>query len=210
MPRDLASLADSIDEPALPNMVQQFLAEQLGEGHDPTSNLPIIHSRISVFRSAVAMFYAPSDPSGIRGMKRERIRCTPSWRGQGPLRDCALVVEDQEKPGMRGLRVVRVKLFFSFDHRGITYPCALVEWFKTLGRAPDPDTGMWMVRPEFSSRSRDTSILHLDTFLRGAHLLPCFSEAFLPRDFNYTYSLDAFQSYFVNQYIDHHSHKIIF
>jgi hypothetical protein len=141
-------------------------------------------------------------------MRRERIRSTPSWRGKTARRDCAFVVEDQDSVGMKGLRVVRVRLFFSFEHAGSLYPCALVEWFKKVGRSADADTGMWKVKPEFRGNERDISILHLDTFLRGAHLLPVFGTRSLPVDFHFSYSLDAFRTYFVNKYIDHHAHEI--
>jgi hypothetical protein len=109
---------------------------------------------------------------------------------------------------MKGLRVVRVRLFFSFKHAGSLYPCALVEWFKRVGGSADADTGMWKVKPEFRGNERDISILHLDTFLRGAHLLPVFGTRPLPVDFHFSYSLDAFRTYFVNKYIDHHAHEI--
>lgn len=203
-PRDLAGLEDHINEPTLHHLTHEFLAEQL-DIEDPR-----ITSKISVFHSVVATFYAPSDQSGIRGLRRERIRCTPSWRGLGARRDCAFVVEDQDKPGMKGLRVIRVKLFFSFVHEDITYPCALVEWFKTVGRKPHADTGMWEVRPEYSGAHRDISVLHLDTFLRGAHLMPIFDNIPLPFGFHYTYTLDLFRSFFVNKYIDHHANEIAF
>lgn len=143
-------------------------------------------------------------------MRRERIRSTPVWRGKYPRHDCALVVENQDRPGFRGLRVVRVKLFFSFVYQGTTYPCALVEWFKTVNRSPDPDTGMWKVKPEGPTGQRDTSVLHLDTFLRGAHLLPVFGNRRIPSDFHYSQSLDVFPSFYVNKYADHLSHEIIF
>ncbi|KZP25615.1 hypothetical protein FIBSPDRAFT_733491 [Athelia psychrophila] len=203
-PRTITELADHIHEPTLPHLADIFLAEQLDVEE------AIITSKISVFNSAVAMFYAPSDPSGIRGLRREHIRCTPSWRGRGSRRDTAFVAEDQDKPGMKGLRVVRVKLFFSFMHDGTTYPCALVEWYKTFGRRPHADTGMWEVRPEYTGAHRDMSVLHLDTFLRGAHLLPFFDSRPLPFGFDYTYTLDLFRSFFVNKYIDHHAHEIAY
>jgi hypothetical protein len=170
---------------------------------------PEIHTRISVFSSATATFYAPSDESGIRGMRRERIRSTHSWRNRGPRRDCALVVEDETKPGMRGLTPVRVILFFSFIHQRKTYPCALVEWFKKYGSHPDKETGMWKVRPHFIGRHRLTTVIHLDSCLRGAHLLPVFRGAMpLPVDFHFSYSLDAFEAYFVNKYADYHMYEL--
>ncbi|KAF7978992.1 hypothetical protein HWV62_44259 [Athelia sp. TMB] len=204
-PRDIAELADHINEPSLPHLAATFLAEQL-DIEEPVN----IISKISVFNSAVATFYAPSNPSGIRGLRRERIRCTPSWRGQGHRCDTAFVAEDQDKPGMKGLRVVRIMLLFSFTHSGTVYPCALVEWFKTIGRNPHPNTGMWEVRPEFTGAHRDMSVLHLDTFLRAAHLLPVFDDRRLPLGFDYKYTLDLFPSFFVNKYVDHHAHEIAY
>ncbi|KAF7290241.1 C2H2-type domain-containing protein [Mycena indigotica] len=103
---------------------------------------------LSVFHSAVASFYSPSDPSGIRGMKRERIQCTPSWRKHGPRRDCAFIVDDDDAPGFAGMSVVRIRLLFSFTRNGVYHPCAVVQWFKKVGRRPDPQTEMWIVEPE--------------------------------------------------------------
>ncbi|KAF8162169.1 hypothetical protein K438DRAFT_1618578, partial [Mycena galopus ATCC 62051] len=110
--------------------------------------------------SALATFYAPSDTMGIRGMQRERIRSTPSWRKHETRRDCAFVVENQEECGFRGMSVVCVRLFFSFTYDGVDYPCALVEWFKKVGRSPDPETGMWIVEPEMKGKSRLMTIVH--------------------------------------------------
>lgn len=158
-PKNLVALGDHIHEPRLSELTHDFMAEQLdAHGED----LDFSRTKISVFHSAIATFHAPSDESGVHGLKRERIRSTPMWRKQGERRDCAFVAEDEDRPGMKGLRVVRVRLFFSFVHGGITYPCALVEWFKTFGRRPDIDTGLWEVRPEFTGTRRDVSILHLD------------------------------------------------
>src|SRR5260221_5450250 len=87
-------------------------------------------------------------------MRRERIRSTHSWRNAGPRCECALVVEDETKPGIKGLMPVRVKLFFSFVHQGKVYPCALVDWFKKYSAHPDKETGMWKVRPHMVGRRR--------------------------------------------------------
>lgn len=171
--------------------------------------------KVSVFNSAIATFFAPSDEAGIRGMKRERIRATRSWRNTGPRRDCAFVVKNPHKQGMRALRVVRVKLFFSFTYRGVEYPSALVEWFKTMGLGPDKVTGMWKVKPDMegtgAARHRSTTVLHMDSFLRGAHLLPVHNGAqFIPHDFHHSFTLDSFESFYVNKYADHHANEICF
>ncbi|KAJ7750542.1 hypothetical protein B0H16DRAFT_1842627 [Mycena metata] len=214
-PRLPSDLAQHIKVPNFPALLASFVADQLqGDSYsDDGSDIDvsdITTTPISVFHSAVATFYAPSDPSGIRGMRQERIRSTPSWRKHGARRDCAFAVEDQDKPGFRGMSVVRVKLFFSFDYDGVEYPCALVEWFKKVGRSPDVTTGMWIVEPELRGKHRLVTILHLDSLLRGAHLIPVFGEDYLPVGFPFTYSLDAFKAFHVNKYIDHHANEIAF
>ena len=91
------------------------------------------------------------------------------------------VVENQEKPGFRGMSVVQVKLFFSFIYEGDEYPCALVEWFKKIGTLPEEQTGMSVVKPENDNYGRRlTSVVHIDTILHGAHLVPVYREQFLP------------------------------
>ncbi|KAF8954718.1 hypothetical protein BDZ97DRAFT_1908047 [Flammula alnicola] len=213
-PSELSSLAIHIREPRFPSLVHEFLCQQLDTSQDDASSFSAdsdmsddileMISPISVFHSAVATFYALSDISGIHGMCRERIHSTPSW-------DCVFVVEDQEKPGFRGMSVVQVKLFFSFSYEGEEYPCVLVEWFKKVGRSPEEQTGMWVVKPEIDDRgNRLTSVVHIDTILRGAHLLPVFRKQLLPLRFRHIWSLDSFKSFFVNKYADHHVNEVAF
>ena len=52
-------------------------------------------------------------------------------------------------PGMGGMTVGRVRLFFSFKHQCKMQPCALVEWFEKVEGKPDEVTGMWVVEPQF-------------------------------------------------------------
>lgn len=143
-------------------------------------------------------------------MRRERIRSTPSWRRSGPRRDCALAVEDESRPGFRGMSVVRIHLFFSFKYNGIEYPCALVEWFRKTQDSPDDLTGMWIVEPEHRHGKPLVTILHLDTLLRGAHLIPVYGPHYLPFNFRHTWSLDAFNAFYINKYADHHANEIAF
>ncbi|GBE88916.1 hypothetical protein SCP_1403240 [Sparassis crispa] len=111
-PGYLDELAAHLNQPQLPMLTRRFLYDQIHR-HDPdavSSNVvdlddcPIVVSKISVFHSAVAIFYAPSDISGIHGMRRERIRSTPSWHGH-PRRDCAFAVEDNSQPDFKGMSV---------------------------------------------------------------------------------------------------------
>ncbi|KAJ7201741.1 hypothetical protein C8J57DRAFT_1064543, partial [Mycena rebaudengoi] len=53
-------------------------------------------------------------------------------------------------------------------------------------------------------------IIHLDSILRGAHLIPIYGDSYLPRHIRHTASLDSFRTYYINKYADHHSHEIAF
>ena len=170
-PRYLNDLALHIGHPQLTELARRFLFDQLHPNSEVSSTdvelelCSEITGKISVFHSAVATFFAPSDEYGLRGMRCERIRSCPMWRKKAPRRDCALVVEDEDKPGMKGMNVVRIQLFLSFHHLDVYYPCALVEWFSTIGRSPDLITGMWRVKPDIRRHGRLMSVIHLDAFL---------------------------------------------
>jgi hypothetical protein len=125
-PRYVPELGQQISVPTFRLLLFHFLRDQIlsddysDDGSD-TESFDFSLSPISVFHSAIATSYAPSDPSGIRGMRTERIRSTPSWSNRGPRRDCAFAVENQDQRGFCGMSVVRVKLFFSFTHDGVEY-----------------------------------------------------------------------------------------
>ncbi|KAF8810183.1 hypothetical protein BYT27DRAFT_7222195 [Phlegmacium glaucopus] len=208
-PSDVDGLGLHIQEPLFAGLLRAFLNDQVGGGDDLDTGMDVSDedgdildhiSLISVFHSAISSFYAP-----------KRIRSTPSWRSSGPRHDCVFVVEDEDQEGFRAMSVVRIKLLFSFRYEGEEYPCALVEWFKKVGRSPDKQTGMWVVKPEEDRHGRRvTSVVHLDTVLRGAHLIPVFGEGFLPPNFRHNWSLDSFKAFFVNKYADHHANEIAF
>lgn len=164
-----------------------------------------------MFPSATATFYAPSDFSGISGMHRERIRTATSWRS-GPSRyDCVFAEKDHTLPGFRGLHAARVRLFLSINFRGAVYPCALVEWFTPIGETPDDLTGLWMVEPDLEPDGTPSrELIHLDTVVRGAHLVGVYGSTLLPRGLQFSDSLDAFKAFYVNKYADHHAHEVAF
>ncbi|KAN0138098.1 hypothetical protein V8E53_003987 [Lactarius tabidus] len=214
-PADLQSLAEHLNTPNLPLLASQFLFNQLhpdGPSADeqPLEDLPNIPSQISVFHSAHAIFHAPSDVSGSHGMHRQIIWATPSWRRKEAQYDCVLIVEDQDKPGMRGMSVGRVRAFLSFSYNDTTYPCALIDRFKCIGRGPEHVSGMWKVRPERVGGALPVqSVVHIDTILHNVHLIPVFGEGSIPHRLHYSKSLDIFSSYYVNKYADHHSFEVI-
>jgi len=181
------------------------LTQQLNTDVD---DVPPIDSTLSIFHLAITTFHAPSNPSNTHGMQHKCIRSTPSWRGHKPRHNCTFIVEDNDKPRMKGLGVMRVLLFFSFEYDNTHYPFALVEWFKKVGL--DPVTGMWVVCPDIVRGRQERSVVHLDSFLRAAHLVPVFGTHKLPQGFHFTLSLDAFDAYYVNKYIDHHANEVAF
>ncbi|KAH9016353.1 hypothetical protein EDB85DRAFT_2076211 [Lactarius pseudohatsudake] len=181
------------------------LAEYLGLS---PAILPNIHTNVGVFHSARAVFHAPSDVSGTHGMQRQMIRATPSWRQKEARYDCVLIVED-DRPGMRGMVVGRVRSFFSFTYDDVNYPCALIDRFRRVGRCPDPVTGMWRVQPEVTNSRRVQSVVHIETILRNVHLIPVFGKGFIPHNLHFSDSLDIFSMYYVNKYADHHSFEVV-
>jgi hypothetical protein len=144
-------------------------------------------------------------------MRNERIRAVKSWR-KGPARhDCIFVETDPDAPGMAGLDIARVILFFSCTFDGLKYPCALVQWFSRVGQSADPGTGMWVVEPDVTDEGVPiASVIHLDTIVRAAHLLPVFKDEVVSRDLLFSDTLDKFQLFYVNKFVDHHAFEIAF
>jgi hypothetical protein len=214
------ALGVQLGRPNFVTLIRKFLYGQLHADSNSTSSepsevsatkLPSFHEKIRVHFSAVATFYAPSDISGVGGMRRERIRAVSSWRG-GPARhDCAFVETNAAFKGMRGLDIIRIRLLFSFVYNGITYPCALIQWYSRIGDGPDENTGMWVVEPDrHPDGSPREAVIHLDCILRAAHLIGVYGNGFLPPGLTAENSLDSFTSYFVNKFVDHHAFEIAF
>ena len=201
-------------------LIRRFLFDQKYPdneipGSDVSLSLcPRISGKISIYHSAVATYYAPSDASGVGGMYRERIRATPTWnRGESsiPRHDCVLVQVDSEDNGFRSMQVARVRLFFSIKHDDETIPCALVEWYETVGIAPDRTAGMWVVKPEYTAnrQRRVAAVVHLDSVVRGVHLIPKYRKQQISWKHTYSTTLDDFERFYVNKYIDYHAFETI-
>ncbi|KAL4074427.1 hypothetical protein V8B97DRAFT_2022686 [Scleroderma yunnanense] len=87
---------------------------------------------------------------------------------------------------MGRLHVDRVFLFFSFSFDGIKYP-----YFDANGQ-------------------QELEVVHIDCILCGAYLIPVYRHHHLLMDIQHTDSLDIFQAYYVNKYINHHAFEIAF
>ncbi|KAG1796311.1 uncharacterized protein HD556DRAFT_1467804 [Suillus plorans] len=213
--RTVSALALELSIPQLPNMLSRFLFAQLNPNDPrdplqiPPADCPQYDERISVFNSACSRFFAPSDLSGIGGMRREHIRACPAWRKEHPRYDCIFVNTNPDLEGMRGMDVARVLTFFSFTYRAETYPCAVVRWFDTLGELPDDDTGMWMVQPaHHANNAPHIAIIHVDSIYRAAHLIPVYGSRFIPPNLQHYQTYDSFRRFYINKYADHHSFEI--
>ena len=206
---------EAVKQPHFTQLIQKFLYEQQhpGDETDPAHHIyPPFYEQLMVYPSALATFYAPSDLSGICGMKREHIRAVETWR-KGPGRyDTVFVVTDPTiSAGMAGLDVAQVRLFFSFSVDGIRYPCALIHWFTRVSDGPDETTGMWIVQPDDVIYGAPTAaVIHLDTVLRAAHLLPVFGKDSVSKWLKHEQTLDTFTSFYVNKYADHHAFAVAF
>ncbi|KAI0324376.1 hypothetical protein GY45DRAFT_1262927 [Cubamyces sp. BRFM 1775] len=209
-PRTLDALGEYLSIPDLPMLVSCFLHERSHPDDPPLSPYddgppcyPI--KRVHVFHSATATYYAPSDPSGSGGMHREHIRATPSWRKGPPRYDSVFLGRDPSAQGFRSLHAARVRAFLSL------LPCALVEWFSPVGDEPDVDTGLWVVEPDLDVNGRrELGVVHIETVLRSAHLIPVFGEGSIPPYLTAADALDSFRAYYINKYADHHAHEIAF
>lgn len=73
---------------------------------------------------------------------------------------------------------------------------------------------MWVVEPEYLLRGDirvpSPAIINLNTVVRAAHLIPVYSEQFIPADGTYSSTLDNYQKFYVNKYADHHAYEIAF
>ena len=70
---------------------------------------------------------------------------------------------------------------------------------------------MWIVQPDFDADGQwELEVIHLNCILCGAHLIPVYGHDRLPMDIRHTDSLNIFQAYYVNKYIDHHAFEVAF
>ncbi|KAI6094447.1 hypothetical protein EDD16DRAFT_1503146 [Pisolithus croceorrhizus] len=211
--RTMTELAAELNLQHLPTILEEFLLQQLDAYDNCDSDLPewpTYGNKITVVNAAAALFYAPSDISGIGGMRREYIRSCHSWQNGAPRYDCAFVNTDSGLKGMYGLDIVRILAFFSFVSQSKRYPCAVVRWFDRVGDKPDTDTGMWIVRPAFTAQRRPSiGIIHVDTLYRAAHLIPLYATRPVSRNLKPHHSYDSFTAFYINKFIDHHAFSLL-
>ena len=144
-------------------------------------------------------------------MRKEIIRACHSWRNRGPRYDCVYVETDPSLIGFDGLHVARVWLFFAFEYAGKRHECALVHWYHSNSDEPDELTGMWIVKKEKDRRGIPvTSVISIDSILRAAHLIPVYGAQSVDKYHDHRRTLDTFDRFYVNKFIDCHANEIAF
>lgn len=213
----VSQVADTIrmEHGRLINLLRRFLYSYERYGRPPSKqdeqipidNCPPVSplQKIRVHFSAGATYYAPSDPSGIGGMRREYIRATPAWhRERLPRFDCVFVKHDWDGDDAEGLlAVARIVFFFSFKFRRVEYQCALVHWYDFAEDTKHKITGMYTIRAGNLDGRPSLSIIMLDSISRAAHLIPDYGPEFVPVSLGPSDTLDHFDTFFVNKFIDY-------
>lgn len=213
--RNLRDLAEEIGEPEFETEFLVYLFESRHPSHKVPENVDSLRSQVTfsesiyVHHSATARFYAPSDVCGAGGMQRETIRSNPNWRGLA--RYDTVFVEESDEPGFAGLQVAQVLLFIEFEdpYSKKSHSCALVRWFDKVADAPNPTTGMWKVQRAKRHGNDLLQVISVRSIVRGTHLLPVYGSGRLPEDFHHTEALTRFREYFVNPFIDYHTHELM-
>ncbi|KAG1823166.1 hypothetical protein DFJ58DRAFT_672961, partial [Suillus subalutaceus] len=123
--------------------------------------------------------------------------------------DCVFVNTNAAVEGMGGMDIGRVMCFFSFTFEAVSYPCAVVHWFEKASNGPDEDTGMWIVKPSYDTdHSPLIGIIHIDSIYWAAHLIPIYGTHPIPENLKHYDSYDAFCTFYVNRFADHHTFEI--
>ncbi|KAN0137167.1 hypothetical protein V8E53_005164 [Lactarius tabidus] len=106
-------------------------------------------------------------------------------------------------PRICGLDIVRLLALFSFVWR------ALHQWFKHTAKEVDVSMGMWVVQPDNNANgSPAVRVIHLYSVLCTAHLMPVFGNCFIPHSLTPDHTLDVFQLFYVNKYINYHAFEL--
>jgi hypothetical protein len=71
---------------------------------------------------------------------------------------------------------------------------------------------MWVVEREVEGEDETAplQVIPVSTIVRGIDLLPVYGqEGVPPEEFSYMDSLEAFDRYYVNDFVDYHAHEIL-
>ena len=177
---------DQVDKLNLTCLIQEFIYEQQppsSNAHD-IANLPQFYEKITIHTTAIATFHAPSNLSGIGGMKCECIHAVAHWQKcPGHYNTMFINTASNNTSNNNGdsavcrilsLDVAQAHLFFSFALDGVKYQCALVHWFSHTIDMPHNVTGIHAVKPDCLPNSQPSTAV----ILSSGWCTP--SQSFLP------------------------------
>ena len=134
-----------------------------------------------------------------------------SWRCGKPWHNCVFIDTDELQLGIHGLSVALARLFFSVTMKCVKHPCTLIQWYFLVGDSPNENTGMWVVGCDILDDGKPwTSVIHLDSIVHLAHLLPIYGDKWAPKGVKYMDSLDMFEEFCVTKLTDSHAFEIAF
>ena len=149
-------------------------------------SLPMFFHKISIYKSAVASFYVPSDVCGWYHSCWYRPRLWWHARNQ-----CC--------PG-QAISILLLQRHW--------IPLCLSS---PIGDSPDEDTGMWVIgRDHDANGYQILQVIDLDTVIQCAHLIRVYGPDPVNTELKFSDSLYAFHTYYVNKYMGQHSFEIVF
>lgn len=103
-------------------------------------------------------------------------------------------------------------MFFTFSILRTNFSCALIHDYIPVGDHPDENAGMWIMQRATSGHQPRARVIPLHSILRAAHLIPVYGyeEAILPKTCMPEHSLDDFDLFYVNKFVDHHACEVLF
>ena len=82
------SVQQTLKQPDFIDLIHRFLYAQCHPEsnieHISLDDLPAFHEKVTLYPSAIATFYAPSNISGTGGMRCEYIHATSDWGKMSP------------------------------------------------------------------------------------------------------------------------------
>lgn len=87
------------------------------------------------------------------------------------------LLSDASWPGMEGMEIGCVFLFFSFEYWQKSFSCVLIHWFVHADKC-DTDPSMWTVEQELDHHGKPTlKVIDVDSIAHRAHLLPVYGSS---------------------------------
>lgn len=70
---------------------------------------------------------------------------------------------------------------------------------------------MWVVEPEVDNDGHHPcEVIHLDSIYRSARLIGVYGKDFVTKELRVSDSLDAFRAFWIEKYIDYHTHEHVY